>query len=128
MDLDIIMLKDYLACIPDYYTPILITNEAMIADDPDTVRAFVEASAKGFEFAIANPGEAADILLDANPDLDAALVQASQEWLAGEYQAEAEQWGVQSGDVWQGYADFLIDNEIIDSFDGAGAYTNDFLP
>ena len=69
IDLNIIMLKEYLECIPDYYTPILITSEAMIANDPDTVKAFVAATARGFEFAIDSPAEAADILLAANPDL-----------------------------------------------------------
>lgn len=128
IDLNIIMLKDYLDCIPDYYTPILITGEAMIANDPDTVKAFVAATARGFEFAIDNPAEAADILLAANPDLDADLVHASQAWLANEYQAEAAQWGIQTGEVWQAYADFLIDGGIIESFDGEGAYTNEFLP
>ena len=128
VDLNVIMLKDYLDCIPDYYTPILITSEAMIANDPDTVRAFVGATARGFDFAIESPAEAADILLAANPDLDADLVRASQAWLANEYRADAAQWGVQTGDVWQAYADFLIDGGIIESFDGEGAYTNEFLP
>lgn len=128
VDLDIIMLKDYTDCIPDYYTPILIAGESLVAEDPEMVSAFVAASAKGYEFAIENPAEAAQILLDANPDLNAELVVASQEWLAGEYQAEAAQWGLQSGDIWQGYADFLIENEIIEAFDGASAFTNDFLP
>ncbi len=128
VELDIVMLKDYLDCIPDYYTPILITSEAMIENDPDTVRAFVEVSARGYEFAIENPAEAADILLAANPDLDAELVRTSQEWLSKEYQADAPQWGVQTGDIWQGYADFLIENGIIESFDAESAYTNEFLP
>ncbi len=128
IELDIIMLKDYLDCIPDYYTPILITNEMMIADDPETVKAFVEASARGFEFAIANPEAAAEILLTANPDLDAALVKASQLWLANEYQAEASQWGLQSAEVWQSYADFLIENSLIETFDGKRTFTNQFLP
>ncbi len=128
VDLNVIMLKDYLDCIPDYYTPILITSEAMIANDPETVRAFVGATARGFDFAIESPAEAADILLAANPDLGADLVRASQAWLANEYRADAAQWGVQTGDVWQAYADFLIDGGIIESFDGEGAYTNEFLP
>ena len=128
VELDIIMLKDYLDCIPDYYTPTLITSEAMIADDPETVRAFVETSARGYEFAIENPTEAADILLAANPDLNADLVRTSQAWLSMEYQAGASQWGIQTGDIWQGYADFLIENGIIESFDARSAYTNEFLP
>ena len=128
VELDIVMLKDYLDCIPDYYTPILITNEAMIENDPETVRAFIEASARGYEFAIENPGDAADILLAANPDLNADLVRTSQDWLSKEYQADASQWGIQTGDIWQGYADFLMANGIIESFDAEAAYTNEFLP
>jgi len=128
IDLDIIMLKEYTECIPDYYTPILIASEQLIADDPDAVQAFVAATAKGYEFAIENAEEAATILLEANPDLGEELVQASQAWLATEYQADAEQWGIQSADIWQNYADFLIDNEILEEFDGASAFTNDFLP
>ena len=128
IDLNIIMLKDYLECIPDYYTPILITGETMISENPETVRAFVAATARGFDFAIDNPAEAADILLAANPDLDADLVHASQEWLANEYRAEADQWGIQSVDVWQAYADFLVDGGIIESFDAGSAFTNKFLP
>ena len=128
VDLNIVMLKDYLDCIPDYYTPILITNESLIVNDPETVRAFVGATARGFEYAIANPTEATDILLAANADLDADLVRASQAWLANEYQADAAQWGLQSGDVWQAYADFLIDSGIIESFAAASAFTNEFLP
>jgi ABC-type nitrate/sulfonate/bicarbonate transport system substrate-binding protein len=128
VELDIIMLKDYLDCIPDYYTPTLITSEAMIADDPEAVRAFVETTARGYEFAIENPTAAADILLAANPDLDADLVRTSQAWLSKEYQAGAPQWGIQTGEIWQGYADFLIENGIIESFDAESAYTNEFLP
>lgn len=128
VDLDIIMLKEYTDCIPDYYTPILIASEAMIADSPDTVQAFVEATARGYEFAIDNPQEAAEILIAANPEIEPELVQASQAWLADEYQADATQWGMQSESIWQDYADFLIINGIIEGFDGDAAFTNAFLP
>ena len=128
IDLDIIMMKDHLNCIPDYYTPVLITNEAMIAEHPETVSAFVKATAQGYEFAIANPDAAADILIKANPEIDAELVKASQQWLAKEYRADAAQWGLQALDVWQGYADFLIENGIIKSFDAESAFVNSFLP
>lgn len=128
IELDVVMLKDYLECIPDYYTPILIASEALIAEDPEMVGAFIGASARGYEFAIENPTEAADILLGANPDLDETLVRTSQDWLSKEYQAEAPQWGIQTTDVWQAYADFLVENGIIESFDAESAYTNDFLP
>lgn len=126
--IDIVMLKDYTDCVPDYYTPILITSEALIADDPDMVRAFVTATKRGYEFAIENPEDAAGILLEAAPENDAALLEASQIWLANEYQAEAAEWGLQSTEIWQRYADWLQEQGILEGdFDGEAAFTNDFL-
>ena len=77
----------------DYYTPVLATNENMIRKDPDTVKAFVAAAAKGYEYAINEPDKAADILIKAEPDLNPKLVKKSQEWLADKYQDDAETMG-----------------------------------
>jgi ABC-type nitrate/sulfonate/bicarbonate transport system substrate-binding protein len=57
----------------DYYTPILVTSEKMIKESPDVVKAFMSATSKGYEYAIAKPDEAADILIEAAPDLDPKL-------------------------------------------------------
>jgi len=90
--LNMLYLTDYSDQL-DYYTPVLATNEKMIKDDPKIVEAFIAAVAKGYEYAISNPGEAADVLLEAVPDLDKDLVHKSQEWLADKYQDDAAQWG-----------------------------------
>lgn len=128
VDLDILMLQDYTNCVPDYYTPILITSDSLIADNPELVAAFVQASARGYDFAIENPSEAADILLAAAPELDEELVRESQAWLADQYQADAAQWGLQSQAVWQDFADFLIEAGVLESeFDAAAVFTNEFL-
>lgn len=129
LPLDIIMLKDYTQCVPDYYTPILITNEEMIKTRPDVVKAFVQAAARGYADAIKNPAEAADILLKAAPDLDPALVKLSAEWLASQYQADASQWGEQQAEVWQKFVDFMVTNKVLDkAYDVNAAFTNDYLP
>lgn len=113
----------------DYYTPVLTTNEEMIAEDPDTVRAFTAAVAEGYQFAIDNPGEAAEILISAVPDLDAELVRASQEWLSPKYQADAARWGEQDTEVWADYAGWMHENGLLDGeFEAQEAFTNDFLP
>lgn len=113
----------------DYYTPLIATNEKMIADDPETVQAFVKAAAKGYEFAIENPSDAADILLKAAPDLDEELVKASQEWLSPRYQDDAAQWGEQKLSVWENYAEWMYDNKLLDQpLEAEKAFTNDFLP
>lgn len=129
IDLDAVMLSDYPDCIPDYYTPILITSEQMIAEQPDVVRAFVEATARGYAYAIEHPDEAARILIEAAPEVDADLIQASMEWLAPQYQADAPRWGQQRQEVWQGFSDFLVEHGILaEGIDAEAAFTNDFLP
>ncbi|MCT1538450.1 MULTISPECIES: ABC transporter substrate-binding protein [Lysinibacillus] len=113
----------------DYYTPVLATNEKMIQDNPNVVKAFVAAASKGYEYAIENPSEAADILIEAAPDLDKALVHKSQEWLADKYQDDAKQWGEQKLSVWENYAKWMSSNQVLEGeFDAKKAFTNDFLP
>ncbi|HED24119.1 MAG TPA: ABC transporter substrate-binding protein, partial [Firmicutes bacterium] len=64
----------------DYYTPVLITSEALISENPDLIERFMRAVGRGYRLAIENPAEAAEILLDHAPELDEELVIASQEW------------------------------------------------
>ena len=103
--LDVVMLSDWSDCVPDYYTPVIITSEQNIAEKPDLVRSFMAAISKGYEFAITNPAEAADILLKHAPESNPDLVRHSQEWLSPHYQADATRWGEQKLEIWQGYAD-----------------------
>jgi ABC-type nitrate/sulfonate/bicarbonate transport system substrate-binding protein len=127
-DINMIYLTDYSEKL-DYYTPVLTTNEEMIADNPETVEAFLAAVSKGYNFAIDNPEEAAEILIDAAPDLDAELVKASQEWLASKYTDDAPRWGEQKLEVWKNYADWMYENELLDAeLDAEQAFTNEFLP
>jgi len=129
LDLDTIMLMDHLDCIPDYYTPILITSQQMIDEQPDVVAAFVQATARGFAYAIEHPADAADILIAAAPEVDPDLIRASAEWLAAQYQADAPRWGQQALEVWQGFSDFLVENGILaEGIDAEAAFTNAFLP
>ncbi|SDM89166.1 ABC transporter substrate-binding protein [Sediminibacillus halophilus] len=113
----------------DYYTPVLTTSEQKIADDPETVEAFVAAVSKGYQFAAEQPDKAADILIDAVPDLDAELVKASQQWLSPKYQDDAPRWGEQQQQVWENYADWMYDNGLLDhELEAEKAFTNKFLP
>lgn len=113
----------------DYYTPVLATNEKMIAEQPELVRQFMAATAKGYQFAIDHPEDAANVLIQAEPDLDKDLVIASQKWLSPRYQDDAEQWGVQKKEVWANYADWMLEHKLLEKeLDVDKAFTNDFLP
>ncbi|WP_132770544.1 ABC transporter substrate-binding protein [Tepidibacillus fermentans] len=113
----------------DYYTPVIITNETYIKEHPDIIKKFMEATSKGYEFAISNPEEAANILLKEVPGMNAELVKASQKWLSKKYQEDAPQWGIQKPEVWSNYAKWMADHKLIPSMiDVNKAFTNDFLP
>jgi ABC-type nitrate/sulfonate/bicarbonate transport system substrate-binding protein len=93
--LNVVMLRDYTWAVPDYYTPVVVTSEAMIASNPDVVRRFMKATSRGYAYAIANPGEAADILVRRVPEIKPELARASQAWLSPRYQEDAPNWGYQ---------------------------------
>ena len=112
----------------DYYTPIIIANNDFLAENPDTAKAFLAATAKGYEYAIENPDAAADILLEAAPELDPEIVKASQEWLADQYIADAEKWGYIDPARWDGFYTWLTENNLVDGELPAGiGYSNDYL-
>lgn len=128
VDLNMLYLTDYSKKL-DYYTPVLVTNEQMIEENPETVKKFVAAVTKGYEFAIDKPDKAAQILIEAVPDLDAELVKASQQWLSPKYQADADQWGVQKLEVWKNYASWMYEHDLLEKeLDSKAAFTNEFLP
>ncbi|PPQ46801.1 ABC transporter substrate-binding protein [Paenibacillus peoriae] len=126
--LDMLYVKDYSKSL-DYYTPVIVSNEQTIKNDPELVKAFMDATAQGYEYTIAHPEEAADILSKAVPELDKKLVLASQKWLSPRYQDDAAQWGVQKAEVWQNYSDWMYERKLLSKpLEVNKAFTNDFLP
>ena len=113
----------------DYYTPVIIANNDFLKENPETAKAFMEALSKGYEFAIENPEEAADILCKAAPELDKELVLASQKYLAKEYQAEAEYWGYIDADRWNNFYKWVNDMELVEGEVPLDtAFSNEYLP
>ena len=115
----------------DYYTPVLIGSNAWLEEHPDAARAFLAALSKGYTYAAEHPAEAADILMEAAPELKAnsALVYASQEYLAGEYIADAARWGEFDGARWAAFFNWLGENDLMEQkLDPDFGYTNDYLP
>ena len=112
----------------DYYTPIIVTNEDNINNNPELVKSFMSAVQEGYKYAIENPDEAAECLLELAPELDRELVFKSQNYLASKYQDDAPYWGMQKKEVWERYMNWLYENEFIPSLlDVEQAFTNEFL-
>lgn len=113
----------------DYYTPVIVANDTFLAEQGDVAKKFLAAAAKGYEYAIEHPDEAADILLEAAPELDADIVKASQQWISGQYKAEVERWGYIDPARWDAFYQWLSDNGLSEETIAPGTgYTNDYLP
>lgn len=115
----------------DYYTPVLIANDDFLAQDPETAKAFIAATRKGYEYAISNPTEAADMLIagDTTGSLNSVkeLVHKSQEYLSANY-TDSDKWGYIKPERWDGFYGWLFENGLCEKdLTGAG-YSNDYLP
>ena len=114
----------------DYYTPVVIAGNDYLEEKPDTAKAFLSALSKGYEFAIENPEEAADILMNAAPELKSnpELVYESQIYLSEQYKAESDRWGEFDAERWAGFYRWLNENKLIDGeLDPYKGFTNDYL-
>lgn len=116
----------------DYYTPVIVANNAFLKEKPEVAKAFMRATKKGYDFAVKNPEEAAEILVDGDEtgSLDGSLdfVTASQKWVSEKYIDDAESWGVFDENRWNRYYKWVYDQgliakEIPENF----GFTNDFI-
>jgi ABC-type nitrate/sulfonate/bicarbonate transport system substrate-binding protein len=112
----------------DFYTPVLVTNTAWAAANPDTAKKFLRAASRGYRFAMDNPAEAADILLKNAPELDGELVRRSQEYLASRYQGDAARWGEIDPRRWGNFYRWMFERGLLEKNIGEGGFTNEYLP
>ena len=115
----------------DYYTPVLLANNDFLEQNPETARAFLKATEKGYRYAVEHPEEAADLLIagDSTGSLSDSrdLVVASQKWLSKQYIADAPDWGVFDAERWNAFYTWLSSNGLtVHNLTGLG-FTNDYL-
>jgi NitT/TauT family transport system substrate-binding protein len=122
-DINVIPVADYI----DLVANGIITNETMIADNPEQVTAFVGALLKGIADTLADPDEAYAISKEYVEGLDdsrTAVLEASLPlW-------ETEQPGYTSPDSWESTQAILLEMGFLSEplADLEAAYSNDFLP
>ena len=103
----------------------IITSQSMIDSDPDTVRAFVQATQKGYEWAYAHPDDAAQILVDeaADANIDIDLAKASMKEIVDD-----RYWGdpdaIADGSFTLGSLDADAGQKWLDFQNEAGAYVD----
>lgn len=112
----------------DYYTPIIVAKEDTIESEEEMITKFMEATTKGYEYAIENPEDSAKILVKQAPEISEDLAIASQNYLADKYKEDATVWGEMKDSVWNNYTKFMLDNNLINkNMEANEAYTNEFL-
>ena len=116
----------------DYYTPVIIANNEFLNTNPDAAKKFLEATGKGYEYAVANPEEAAQILIngDETGSLTGSeqLVTESQKYLANQYIADAQKWGYIDPARWDGFYAWLYEEGLVEKELPAGTgFSNDYL-
>lgn len=116
----------------DYYTPVIISNNSFLSENPEVAKAFISATKKGYEYAAENPENAAQILIKRDTTGSLAdsveLVTESQKWIADKYIADADSWGVIDTERWDNFYNWLYENKLIDrKLESGFGFTNEYL-
>ena len=112
----------------DFYTPVLAANTAWLKANTETAKKFMAAVSRGYNFAIENPSEAAEILLRYAPELDRNLVMRSQQYLQTRYRGGAGRWGEIDPQRWGGFYNWMYNQGLLEVNIGSGGFTNEYLP
>ncbi len=117
--------------VPTYDELVFVANRERLEQDPDRLRLFLAALARGTEAAVERPGEATKAITEANPDLDpklaAAEVKATLPLLGA--RAGGKPYGYMDPGEWEAFAGWMRDNDLIDSLPQAGELLdNGYLP
>jgi NitT/TauT family transport system substrate-binding protein len=126
--------------VPYGYTPTMLARPETLEDDAADLAAFLEATARGYEDAAADPEAAAAALQESaeGPNLDdREFLEESARRLADTFLTDDGRWGVMEHERWAAFVDWLAGEEILTSLAGdhipaaeldVGAlYTNDPL-
>jgi len=117
--------------VPTYDELVLVARKDTLAERGDDVRAFVQALARGYEAARADPTAATGALVKAAPDLDEGFALASVEASLPAFfpQQSDKPFGWQDPKEWNAYGDWMFTHDLLGVRPNAGstALTNEFL-
>ena len=118
--------------VPTYDELVLTAQGKRLQEDPQAIRLFIAALARGTAAAAKNPQAAAKALLEANPDLDPKLTKAELAAtlpLLNPAQSNKQPYGYMSPEQWREFTGWMRDNELIDGLPAPSSLlSNDYLP
>lgn len=114
------------------YANVLFTTEKTIKEKPELVKAFVEASVKGWEYYKDHSDEVNPFIQEKNPDMSLeAMKYGAEKQLDFVYGGDAADHGVgyMSEERWNTLMDQLVEIKLLDAKeDVSKVFTNEFLP
>jgi putative hydroxymethylpyrimidine transport system substrate-binding protein len=118
------------AGLPTYDELVLVANADALERDADKIRAFIGAVSRGVRDLRANPDEAIDGLLEANPDLDPELQRAVVDVTLPLFVApEGKPYGWQDPAEWDAFGQWMKENHLLEGPpDVRAAFNNELLP
>ena len=125
-EVNVVSVSDYMGLVANG----LVTNEAAIAENPEMVRAFVNALTQGILYTAENPDEAYEISKRYVENLAEADTALQKEVLAGSIELwQTDQPGYSDPASWVNMQDVLLEMGLLEeSLDLNEAYTNEFIP
>lgn len=118
--------------VPTYDELVLVANRDELEADPEAVRLFIAALARGTTAAAERPNEATQAIVEANDALDPKLTKAEVEAtlpLLAPSVPPGQPYGFMNPDDWDTFAGWMRDNELIEALPRASELlTNAYLP
>lgn len=114
----------------NYYSPVIIANNKYLAENKEEAKKVIQAIKKGYQYAIDNPEEAAEILIKNAPELKEKrdFVLASQKYLSKNYANNKDKWGEIDAERWNKFYNWVNENKISQTplKENAG-FTNEYI-
>ena len=117
------------AGVPTYDELVIVARSDTVKKEPQLVRRFLAGLAAGAADLRADPSKGVDALLEASPDLQRRLQEASVRQTLAYFQPVAgKPYGYMDPVEWAAFARFMAANHLLKSGSTAGAFTNTLLP
>jgi putative hydroxymethylpyrimidine transport system substrate-binding protein len=119
--------------VPTYDELVLVAKRSRLEEDPQAIRLFIAALARGTSAAVADPKAATEAVLEANPNLDpkltAAEVKATLPLLGAPSKQDAHPYGYMDPAAWRRFTGWMRDNGLISGLPAPSQLlSNAYLP
>jgi putative hydroxymethylpyrimidine transport system substrate-binding protein len=116
---------------PDFAFLDIVTDRQTVADSPELVKAFIDATLRGLVYAAEHPEEAVDIYVARHPELKKELLLAQWKTAVPSMATagDGHPAGWQDEQTWQDLADWMLASGLVAKpVSPDGAVSNEFLP